>query len=130
MTTADVTEAVVEIARSFATLVKGIEPDFAKAYLRLRYDSRNAEAKASYVRNDGTAEIVDVLQHKAFFHAMARSGPDLLFRMGKAKGIFVLLLASDFSYEIRFEYDNMERWSISKLSGGTGIPNGLESDDA
>lgn len=36
------------------------------------------------------------------------------------------MVDSSFEYEIKFEYEDMNRWRISKFDGGTGIPAGLE----
>ena len=130
MTTPIITEAIVDIARSFAGLIRDIDPAFVKAYLRLRCNETSAEAKASYVGSDGAVKIVDVLQHKAFFHAAAPSGRQLLSRLEKIKGVVVLVLASDMTYELKFDYVDVDRWAITKLNGGSGIPEGLEIDDA
>jgi len=71
-------------------------------------------------------EIIDVLRHKNFFHGIARKGQELLTAVGKTEGVFLLVTDSTFDYEIKFEYHDMNRWRISKLGGGSGVPEGIE----
>ena len=41
-------------------------------------------------------------------------------------GVFLLVAeAGSYNYEIKYEFKNMKRWVITKLDGGTGIPEGL-----
>ena len=44
----------------------------------------------------------------------------------KERGVFLVAANSDFDYEIKFEYQDMNRWQINKLDGRTGIPEGIE----
>ncbi len=115
---------VIDIARSFISLVREIEPKWSKAYLRFCSHDMVSEAKGSYVHETGV-EIVDVLKHKNFFHPVVQKGQDLLAALGKTEGVFLLVTDSNFDYEIKFEYQNLERWKISKMKGGTGIPEGI-----
>jgi len=119
----EATPLVVEIAKGFNSLVRGIEPNWQKAYLRFCSHETSSEAKGSYVHESGV-EIIDVLKHKQFFHRMVRIGQELLAALGKAEGVFLLVTDSNFNYEIKFEYQDMNRWRITKLGGRTGIPEG------
>jgi hypothetical protein len=116
---------VIDIAKSFIALVRVIEPNWYKAYLRFSSHHSVSEAKGSYVHESGV-EIIDVLRHKDFFHAAARKGQQLLAAVGKTEGVFLLVTDSKFAYETKFEYHDMNRWRISKVGGGTGIPEGIE----
>jgi len=122
----EATPIVIDLAKSFISLVRDIDPEWHKGYLRVYVGDGVSEAKASYVRQSGV-EIIDVLKHKEFFHAAPAKGRDLLAALEKPGGLFVLIVDSSFDYEIKFEYKNMNKWRISKLKGGTGIPEGLES---
>jgi hypothetical protein len=121
----EATPLVIDIAKSFISLVRGIEPNWRKAYLRFCSQNSVSEAKGSYVRESGV-EIIDVLKHKNFFHPISKKGQDLLAAVGKSEGLFLLVTDSNFDYEIKFEYQDMNRWRISKLAGGSGIPEGME----
>lgn len=116
---------VIDIARGFISLVMSIEPGWKKAYLRFLAEESESEVKGSVVSESGV-QIIDVLKHKDFFHPAAAKGRELLQALGKDEGLFLLIIDSSFDYEIKFEYENMDRWKISKFDGGTGIPTGLE----
>jgi hypothetical protein len=121
----EATPLVIDIAKLFVTLVRGIEPNWHKAYLRFSSHHSVSEAKGSYVHQSGV-EIIDVLKHKDFFHGVVKKGQDLLAAVGKIEGVFLLVTDSNFDYETKFEYYDMNRWRISKIGGGTGIPDGIE----
>jgi len=93
--------------------------------LRFSWQNLVSEAKGSYTHESGT-EIIDVTKHKDFFHPIAQKGKDLLTALGKTEGVFLLAVESNFEYEIKFEYQDMSRWKISKLGGGTGVPVGVD----
>jgi hypothetical protein len=114
---------VINIAKKFITLIRGIEPRWQTAYLRFVSHGSAAEAKASYAHAAGV-DIIDVLKHKEFFHAVTRQGQELLSAHGKEHGLFLLIADSSFNYEIKFEYEDLGKWGISKI-GGTGIPEGF-----
>jgi hypothetical protein len=116
---------VVDIAKTFISLIMEIEPKWSKAYLRICVQDSMSDAKGSYASAAGVA-IIDVLKHKDFFHPVMAKAQGLLAALGKAEGLLLLVVDSDFDYEIKFEYQDMNRWKISKLAGGTGIPSGLD----
>jgi len=121
----EATPIVIDLARRFISLIQDIDSGWHKGYLRVCVGEGISEAKASYAHQAGV-EIIDVLKHKEFFHAAQAMGRDLLVALEKSGGLFVLLVDARFDYEIKFEYENMGRWRISKLKGGSGIPEGLE----
>jgi hypothetical protein len=121
----DTTPLVIDIAKSFIKLVQEIEPKWDKAYFRFCSKDSVCEAKGSYVHGTDVV-IINVLKHKNFFHPINDKGQELLTLLEKTEGVFLLTANSDFNYEIKFEYQDMNRWKISKLDGGTGIPEGIE----
>lgn len=124
MITEEATPLVVDLAKSFISLIRGIEPDWSKGYLRFCSQGSVAESKASYAHRSGV-EIIDVLKYKSFFQETSVKGQELLAALEKSEGLFVLIVDSNFDYEIKFEYSDMEKWWITKMRGGTGIPEGL-----
>lgn len=120
------TSIAAGLAKSFISVISGIDPEWHKGYLRVYVGDGVSEAKASYVRQSGV-EIIDVLKHKEFFHAAPAKGRDLLAALEKSSGLFVLVVDASFDYEIKFEYKNMNKWRISKLKDGSGIPEGFKS---
>jgi hypothetical protein len=119
------TPLVAEMAKDFISLVRTIEPGWRKAYLRFSWRNSASEVKGSYVHAGGV-DIINVIGHKDFFHPANKKGQDLLVALGKTEGLFLLVVDSSFDYEIKFEYQDMNRWKISKLGGGTGVPEGIE----
>lgn len=119
------TPFAVGLAKALVKLVNEVEPDWRHAYMRVSLRDGVVEAKASYVHASG-AELFDVLQHKDFFHSATREGRELMAALGQERGVFLLIVDSNLSYEFKFEHVNMDRWRISKMRGGTGVPEGLE----
>jgi hypothetical protein len=116
---------VIDLAKAFIALVMSIEPMWRKAYLRFETRDSEREIKASLMSESGV-QIIDVLEHKDFFHPATTIGQELIQALGKEVGVFLLIVDSSFDYEVKFEYEDMDRWKISKFDGGTGIPAGLE----
>lgn len=116
----------VKLVGKFAKEIDTIGEVWKRAYLRIADGAGNNEAKASYVSLDG-ANIVDVLEHKAFFHWVTATAAQLFNTLETTRKVKVALvvLNSDLSYELMYKYDDPHRWAISKLSGGTGVPSGL-----
>lgn len=38
--------------------------------------------------------------------------------------MLLLIVKDNFSYEIKYEFEDLEKWRITKLGGATGIPEG------
>ena len=68
--------------------------------------------------------MVDVVSHKPFFHWASGIVGQLRDSLPSASPFKVALveLNADFSYEVRYEFDNAQRWAISKLNAGSGLP--------
>jgi hypothetical protein len=116
---------VVKLAKEFISLVRDIDPEWRKAYLRFSDFDAVAEAKASY-RTDSKVVILDVRKYRQFFDDALEQGAGVLSALGRGEGVVLLEVNCDFDYEFHFEYEDRNRWSISKLSGGTGVPAGME----
>jgi hypothetical protein len=121
----EATPLVVDLAKGLVSLVRDVAPDWRKAFLRICVRDAVSEAKASYVHERGV-DIVDVLKHKDFFHAVTAQGRALLAILDKPEGLFLLVVDSALDYEIKFEHKDMRKWAISKMRGGTGVPEGLD----
>ena len=119
------TPFAVGLAKALVKLAQEVEPDWRHAYMRVCIREGVVEAKASYVHASG-AKLFDVLQHKDFFHSATREGRELIAALGKERGVFLLIVDSTMNYEFKFEDVNLDRWRISKMGGGTGVPEGLD----
>jgi hypothetical protein len=116
----------VELVGAFAKEIATIGEVWERADLGIRTSTGNTEVKASYVGPTGVS-IVNVLEHKAFFHWAPGTAARLFDTLEAQRPVKVALvvLNSDLSYELMYEYDDPNRWAISKLNGGTSVHSGL-----
>jgi len=124
MTTDETTLLVLDITKSFIELLRGIEPKWNKSYFRLWLQESVSETKGSYLHGN-KVETICVYKHNEFFAFMNDKGQKLMNIMGEKEGVFLLSVDSSNSYEINFEYKDLNRWKISKMDGGTDIPQGM-----
>jgi hypothetical protein len=115
---------VIEIARLFLRLVLAASPNFDRAYLRCQSDRGMTETKGSYVEGPNI-EIIDAIKSSDYFKAMGRLVPELFAASGKERGVLLLTVDKTFDYNFEFDWNNLTRWKISKLNGGTGVPEGV-----
>ena len=116
---------VVELAKEFMEFIRCLEPRASHAYFRFEYEELRDRCNGSYV-TEGGATIINAVRHGAFFASMAEKARRLMHAHQKTRGVFLLIIDAQFDYEIRFDWDNLQRWIITKLNGRTGIPDGLE----
>ncbi len=117
----DTTPLIIEITKSFVGLLRRIAPSWEKAYLRICLDNSSCEAKGSFVADSGVT-IIDVIKNKDFFYPINDKGQELIELLGKEQGVFLLVVKSSLEYEFKFDYENLSRWKITKMDGGTGVP--------
>lgn len=112
---------VIDIAKSFITLLQATKLNWQKGYLRFCQQEFASDIKAS-VEHGSKVDILDALAHKDFFHLTRNKGASLLASVGRNEGMFLLVVNSNYDYDIQFEYEKLDRWEITKLNDGTGIP--------
>lgn len=115
---------VVELAKELIGLVRSIEPKWGRAYFRFSTNETRYGSNASY-SFDSTVTLIDPFRCKEFFGSMNEKSRHLFKLLGKEKGVLLLIADSDFNYETKFEYHDLERWRISKMEGATGVPVGI-----
>ena len=123
MTTDVVSPLILDIAREFISLMRRVEPDWRKAYLRFSWKDHVSVVEGSY-EHASDIEILQVTKHPDFVGFLVDAGQALFAGLGKTEGLLLLTIDSSFDYECEFEYRDFSRWSISKLDGGTGVPVG------
>jgi hypothetical protein len=116
--------AVVDLAKEFMELTHRVEPAWKKAYFRFSADESRRGSNASCV-TDERVLLVDPFKYDAFFKSMNEKSVRLLKLMEKEWAVVLLSIDSAFDYEIKFEYQNLDRWRITKINGGTGVPEGV-----
>lgn len=115
---------VLDIAKGFIAALSLVDAQWETGYFRFSVDEFVTEVKGSYVSPVGI-KLLDVLRSKDFFHPVAEQGQALIVALGRTRGVMLFIVRSDFEYEIKFDFENLGRWKISKTAGGTGIPQGL-----
>ena len=118
------TPLLVDIEKCVVSLMRSTGDDWRKAYLRFSSKDSVSEVKCSY-EHGAKVDIINAVKNKDFFRSTIRNGQSLLAALGENEGVFLLTVDSDLKYEIEFEYDNIDRWNITKLDGRTGIPVGI-----
>jgi hypothetical protein len=115
---------VIDLAKEFMDMIRHIEPSWERAYFRFCADESKFGSNGSYVCG-GKAIIIDPFKWNALFKSMNEKSAKLLSLIGKVRAVILLEIDSTFDYEIKFEYQNLERWKITKINGGTGVPEGI-----
>jgi len=115
---------VIDLAKELIELAHRLEPNWSKAFYRFCFEEHNHGSNASYIGGVDVV-IIDPFKNSSFFGSMNAKSVRLLESLGKNQAVFVLTVDSTCNYDIKFEYEDMNRWKISKISGGTGIPEGF-----
>ena len=112
---------VIELAKEFMHLAQTAYPRSDKGYFRFSSDGSKMGSVASFVVKT-EATLVDPFSHQSFFRIMNNKFEELMLSLGKNRLTAVLIIDSEFNYDIKFEYVDLDRWAITKLNGESGIP--------
>lgn len=115
---------IIELAKEFIEIVQGLDPKWNRAFFRFSIDEASFGSNASY-QVESTVTLLNPFSCKTFFSNMNAKGEQLFQLSQKAKGVLLLTIDADFNFDTKFEYDDLARWKISKIDGGTGIPVGI-----
>ncbi len=118
------TESVVKLAKVFLAHLRQKAPDFERAFYRAVVEPQQHGARASYVVGEHVT-LLDAVEERALFEEMRETSWELVGNLGKDRGVLLLVVSKSFEYEIKFDWTDLERWHMTKLDGGTGIPAGL-----
>lgn len=115
------TDLIIQLAKNFIEEIITLEPKFERAFYRFYVEDHMHESCSSYtVPND--VFIVSALDQHEFFDLMDDICLKIMQEMEKSPVLLLLTIDKSFDYKIQFEYENMEKWNISLMDGGTGIP--------
>jgi hypothetical protein len=115
---------VIDLAKRFVELTAALDLNWSKAFCRFCQDGPMCGSSASYVAGSQVA-LVDPFENSRFFDDTNAKCQRLLKILGKDRAVVLLTVDSKLGYDVKFEYENMDRWRITKLNGGTGMPAGL-----
>lgn len=116
----------MEMAKQFMVLLQQISTSWNAGYFRFYRTEGENGANASYVDGAGTS-LVGALRHREFYEAMREQGLALFAALARARGVLLIKAKNDFSYDLKIDFDNLDRWKITKLGGSSGIPEDGES---
>ena len=117
----EATAIVVKLAKEFTGLMRELEPTWMRAYYRFRSEGVRYGSNASYAV-DSNSSLIGALKWASFYDRMNADGAKLFDILGKPQGVFLMTVDAEFNYDIKFEWDDLNRWEISKANGGTGLP--------
>jgi hypothetical protein len=120
---------VIDIAKDLISTMQDSVPGWKKAYIRFEASDEHCAAKGSYVTPEGVS-IFNVLTFKPLFSRIQERGVELrsaLQNNGKHFCLFLLTVDAEFQYNIDFEWNDPERWKISKMNGASGLPEGVKN---
>jgi hypothetical protein len=118
------TPLVVEIAREFMTLLQSGGQPWVRGFFRFRSEENSFGSNASYVFGEHVF-LISAMRNKVFYERTNELGRRLIESFDRTRGLFLIVVKSDFSYEIKFEWDDLNKWEIGKIDGGTGLPSGI-----
>ncbi|AXV76818.1 MULTISPECIES: hypothetical protein [Ralstonia solanacearum species complex] len=118
------TAVVIELAKEFIELMRELDPKWSKAYYRFRSEGGRYGSNASYI-SESNVSLIGALKWAGFYERMNARGAKLVEILGKTQGVFLLTIDAEFSYDIKFDWEDLSRWEITKLDGGTGLPQGI-----
>ena len=116
---------IVELARLLIREMQALGKPWKKAFLRSEIADGVQTHKGSFVCGD-VVYLFDVLKHKTMFSVVHEIAPRLREASANEEKKFcvaLLVVDSNFGYEVQYEYDDVGRWA-TKLDGGSGIPAG------
>lgn len=120
-------KVIVELAQEFISAIQRISPKWKRAYWRFESEEFRFGSNASVVTPDEVL-LVDPFREKALFEAMNSLGRrlwELESEHQKEFCVCLLRVENTFDYDIAFEREDPEKWRITKLDGGSGIPEGV-----
>lgn len=119
------TAIVINLAKKFIELTAKTDPKWEKAYFRFHFESLRYGSKCSYsIGQNGF--MFDIFKDSERHDELQEISVELVRELQKPSGLFLLTVDNSFNYNISFEWSNLDKWEISKISGGSGIPTDID----
>ena len=116
--------AVIALASRLLEQMSVLQPGWTKGFFRFRSDGTRLGSNASYVAN-GDVLLISAVQNARFYDDMIAKGAALFQELDKTHGVFLLTVDAPSTYDVKFEWDELNRWEISKAHGGAELPKDL-----
>ncbi|TWB22778.1 hypothetical protein FBZ89_103408 [Nitrospirillum amazonense] len=114
---------VIDLAREFIAFLNSHSPGWIKGYYRFRAEEGRHGANASYTTASDVL-LIGAVRASALYATMNEMAAALLRALERETGVFLLTVDAGAQYDIQFDWDDLDRWRITKLDGGTGLPVG------
>lgn len=118
---------VIALAKELIAAMQRINPTWERAYWRFVSAEKQYGSNASYSASSAVT-LISTLSESQLFHNLNDLGRQLWESESDPNRKFcvcLLVVSSDFDYEIKFEQRDKHKWRITKLDGRSGIPEGL-----
>jgi hypothetical protein len=98
------------------------DPEWNQAFYRfVLYGKNHCGSNGCYVAGS-KIDFLDDDMDDEFSRKMFKNGPKLFELLGKEKGLFLLAVDANAAYNIKFEFENLNRWNITKENDASGLP--------
>jgi hypothetical protein len=121
---AEASAIVVDLAKGLVEMLNSQHAKWQEGYFRFCLDVSRLGSNGSYVHESGV-DLFDPFHGATFFDSMNAKSVELFKVLEKDQGVFLLKVNSEFQYDIQFDFENLDRWKISKVGGGNGLPANL-----
>jgi hypothetical protein len=124
------TALVIDLAKHVIGYMRTALPSWQEVYVRIDTPSDSQRgARVSYVDASGVT-IIDVMEHRdliAGILPIAQQLRDALANNGRKFRVCLFRANAELDYHIDFEWNDANKWAMTKLRGATALPVGLEA---
>jgi hypothetical protein len=117
----DVAKTTVEMAAATVEFMVERGEPWDCAYYRYVETDALWGSNGSF-RHGGRVTLFSVSRDGSYLDAMNDVSRQVLEHLGKKRAVLLLTVGVDMTYKLDFEFDDMDRWKISRAEGRTGIP--------
>jgi hypothetical protein len=71
-------------------------------------------------------ELVDALDSGEFVDSVSESFVQLVVELETVPVLLMLVVDNKHDYELKYEHSDFDKWAISKMDRGTGVPAGID----
>ncbi len=118
---------IIAQAKELISAMQRISPTWDRAYWRFESSDNHYGSNASY-SCASEVTLISTLNESELFDRLNNLGRQLWSRETDPLRKFcvcLLVVTSDFDYEIKFEQSQKDKWNITMLDGKSGLPEGL-----
>lgn len=121
---------VIDLAKNFISFMNEELPGWSSGYIRFHANEDSDFGLSGSYAKGSAVHVLDAFKHESIFDALEGVFlrlRDMLPKDGKMFCVALLSVNSDYDYDVKFEYKDKNKWIISKMDGGSGLPSGLSS---